>query len=339
MCLIAPALEIGRYIFQHTCNTQVFQVVKSYMPELPEVEIVKRGLEKALSPKVTITKVKFHRRNLRNILPVKNKKLIINQRILKISRRAKYILIEFDEAVLVSHLGMTGTWRVEKGENQFKDHDHIVMHLSNGQKLIYNDPRRFGIFDIVSSDKIEQYKPLAKLGPEPLSKSFSADYLFNKSRKRQVPIKTFLMDQTTVVGVGNIYACEVLFLAGISPHLKASQLTRTMSERLVRYIKEVLQKAINLGGSSINDYYSVDEEPGSYQDLHFVYGRKSQSCRKCSELIQVEVISGRSTFWCVHCQKGPRVDHERSKNSTVRKSLSSAARAQRSRRQHRQTQR
>lgn len=310
------------------------------MPELPEVETVKNGLKKNLKPGVTISKVEFLRADLRNILPVKFKNKIVSQPIIEISRRAKYILIKCEHVVIVSHLGMTGTWRIEKGSKKNKRaHDHILLYLSNGQRLIYNDPRRFGIFDIIDTDKVSTYSAFQKLGPEPLSEKFSSEYLFQKSRKRNVPIKSFLMDQAIVVGVGNIYACEALFKAKLSPFLKAAKLTAAQCSDIVKDVKAILSQAISSGGSSINNYYSVEASPGSFQDEHFVYGRKGQSCRKCRGVIQVAVISGRSTFWCVNCQKGSPPNHERTKVSSTRKNLSTSSRIKRPRGQHRKAKR
>jgi formamidopyrimidine-DNA glycosylase len=309
------------------------------MPELPEVEIVKEGLVKVLSRKTTISEIEYYRKDLRNKLPVHSKKWIEKQPILEISRRAKYILIKTPLGVLISHLGMTGTWRIRSKNEALKAHDHIQLQLSNGKKLIYNDPRRFGIFEIVATNKMNSYRRLLSLGPEPLSADFTAEYLFATSRGRKIPIKSFLMDQKIVVGVGNIYVCEALFFAKISPLIEAQQLTLEMSVQIVKEIKEVLQQSIDAGGSSINDYSSVEATKGSFQKQHQVYGRKNQSCHKCSELIQVKVISGRSTFWCVNCQKGSNNHHERPKNNTTRKTLSSPSGAQGSGRQHRKIKR
>ncbi|MBY0383650.1 hypothetical protein K2X05_00700 [bacterium] len=177
------------------------------MPELPEVEVVTEGLRKIIKPSESIKEIKFLRKNLRNTLPTKSIKDVLGQKILGLERRAKYILFETPDHWLVSHLGMTGNWRNEN--TILKAHDHIVLTFNSGTRLIYNDPRRFGIFDIIEKKKLEKDKRFSILGPEPLnSNQFNEDYLFKTSRKRKIPIKSFIMDQKVVVGVGNIYASE-----------------------------------------------------------------------------------------------------------------------------------
>lgn len=305
------------------------------MPELPEVEIVKEGLKKVFKPEVLIDEIVFRRKNLRSLLPYKEIKRVLGQPVTSIERRAKYIIMNIGGAeCLVSHLGMTGTWRVELSDKKLKVHDHIVMRLSDKRFLVYNDPRRFGTFDILSKEQFSRDKRFSQLGPEPLSDDFSLDYFFKKSRNKKVPIKSFIMDQRVVVGVGNIYACEALYEAQISPFVLAGKLKTEQIETLIKSIQDILKKSIESGGSSISDYAQVDEKKGSYQDNHKVYGRDGQTCHKCRAIIEVKVISGRSTFWCVKCQKTPRkTSNERHKNVS-RKNLQKASRITRSRRKH-----
>ncbi len=271
------------------------------MPELPEVEVVKEGLKKLIKPSDPIEKIEFLRKDLRWKLPHAYVEKLKGQKILNLVRRAKYILFETERFYIISHLGMTGSWR---NDSHLQRHDHIVLTLVSGLRLVYNDPRRFGVFDIIVKDKLPNDKKFIHLGPEPLLEDqFNAAYLYLKSRKRKIPIKSFIMDQKVVVGVGNIYASEALFLAGIRPLASASRLTKVQSETLVKSIQKVLHQAIDLGGSSIRDYKQANGESGSFQDHHFVYGRHKQTCHRCRGLIRSQVLSGRNTFWCVKCQK------------------------------------
>lgn len=272
------------------------------MPELPEVEVVKEGLKKIIKPSESIQKIEFLRKNLRSPLPFKKTGEVQGQKILGLERRAKYILFETMDHWLVSHLGMTGNWRNE--DTKLKTHDHIVLTLASGTRLIYNDPRRFGIFDIIAKKNFEKDKRFSILGPEPLqSDQFDGEYLFKVSRKRKIPIKTLIMDQKVVVGVGNIYASEALFHAGVRPLARAEKLTRAQCEKLVKAIQKVLAEAILEGGSSIRDYVQTNGASGGFQESHFVYAREGDPCRRCRGLIRSQILSGRNTFWCVNCQK------------------------------------
>lgn len=273
------------------------------MPELPEVETVKEGLKKILKPEITIRDVVFRRKDLRSPLPLKAKNKIIAQAITNIERRAKYILIHTENSLIVSHLGMTGSWRVELSKKALRTHDHVLLGLSDDSFLIYNDARRFGLFDIIDQESLKTDKRFSLLGPEPLSDGFNKDYLFAKTRQKKIAIKQFLMDQKNVVGVGNIYVCEALFVAGVSPLLPAGKLKVKQAERLVLAIQKILKQSIKSGGSSIDDYRTVDDKKGSFQQKHKVYGRKGKACFKCHSLLTMQFLSGRSTFWCETCQK------------------------------------
>ncbi|MFK8137003.1 MAG: bifunctional DNA-formamidopyrimidine glycosylase/DNA-(apurinic or apyrimidinic site) lyase [Bdellovibrionales bacterium] len=271
------------------------------MPELPEVETVKNGLiEQDLLGK-RIDEVVFLRNNLRNTLPSSLPEYFKNAKILQISRRAKYILIHTEIGVLLSHLGMTGTWRFEEKIYSQKKHDHIEIHFCN-KVLIYNDPRRFGFFDFFKLSDVKN-KYLDHLGPEPLSSSFSAEYLVQKSTNRIIPIKNLIMDQKIVVGVGNIYACEALFRAGIRPEKKSCTMNSSQFELLVEDIKDVLNEALIAGGSTISDFKQAGGESGYFQNEFHVYGRESEPCYICFSEIQNISLGGRSSFYCKSCQK------------------------------------
>jgi formamidopyrimidine-DNA glycosylase len=271
------------------------------MPELPEVEVVRRELAEITRDKPRIEKIEFLRKDLRDPMPIRKLQQLQGARILSVHRRAKYLLIETDKGGILSHLGMTGTWRVAVPGDELL-HDHIYIYLSNGMRLAFRDPRRFGIFETIDLAKQNQNARLKNLGPEPLDADFSAEYLLSKLRKRQAPVKTTLMDQKVVVGVGNIYASEVLFQSHIKPSKRAGRITREQAQVLVENIKKVLLMAIEGGGSSISDFAGTRGESGSYQDLHQVYGREGKDCVICGTQIRQAVMAGRSTFWCPTCQ-------------------------------------
>lgn len=273
------------------------------MPELPEVETVCRGLRASIGSSTVIEAVEFLRPNLRSELPHQRRHLIKGQTILAVKRRAKYIVVKTSGATILSHLGMTGHWRVSK-EKVLEKHDHILILLSNSRYLIYNDPRRFGFFDIFQG---EGHQKLNLLGPEPLEKSFSEQYFFDQLQRKSLPIKASIMDQTVVVGVGNIYASEALFLSGISP-LKSSHRLKKEEVRLLRKnIRIVLEKAIEAGGSTIQNFASSDGSSGYFQHQFQVYGRAGMLCLSCHNAkIKSKLISGRNTFWCPQCQNSKK---------------------------------
>lgn len=282
------------------------------MPELPEVEVVKRGLEKAaFGPEKTfLPKIRgwvFHRKDLRDPIPMKKLEVLKGASLQQITRRAKYLLLQTDRGTIVSHLGMTGRWKIYRSEKEVKleKHSHIELHLDNCV-LVFSDPRRFGVLDFVETKALDQSVRFSHLGPEPLEDQFSAEYLLAKIQGKEALIKVLLMDQKIVVGVGNIYASEALFHAQISPLTKGRNLSKQQAKNVVKAIKLILAKAIEKGGSSINDYIQVDGEKGSFQQLHFVYDRKGQDCRKCGAKIKSSVMGGRSTFWCPACQSAKK---------------------------------
>jgi formamidopyrimidine-DNA glycosylase len=271
------------------------------MPELPEVEVVRRQLEKITADHPSIREFQFKRKDLRDPMPMAHFKKMQGAQILSIRRRAKYLLIETSKGGILSHLGMTGSWRVAKsGDEQL--HDHIYLHLSSGLRLAFRDPRRFGIFETFDILHQNQNKRLKDLGPEPLEEAFTAEKLLEKLKNKNVSLKVALMDQKVVVGVGNIYASEALFQAQISPKLISRKLKLEKAERLVSAIKSILEKAIEAGGSSISDFKDAENSSGYFQNQHFVYDRFGLPCAICRSKIKTLRMAGRSTFWCPRCQ-------------------------------------
>ena len=273
------------------------------MPELPEVETVRRGLEMSIKGS-TIKKVDLRRKDLRIPFPKDMAKRLEGQKITAISRRAKYLLFELSgEDIVIAHLGMSGSFSVvSKLPKKYTAHDHVIWHLSDGRAVIYNDPRRFGLITLAKKTDINSHPLLAKLGPEPLSKDFTTTRLKQAIAKRNTAIKVAIMDQEVVVGVGNIYASEALFLAGINPKKPANSVTEKAT-KLVPAIKKVLQDAIESGGSSLRDFIHVSGETGYFQHHFNVYGRGGAPCYTCGEPIKTVRLGGRSTFFCPKCQR------------------------------------
>lgn len=273
---------------------------------------MKRQLESLIGCPRRIQSFDHFRRDLRFPIPKKLKTVMNGREVLGIERRAKYLLFKFADGWLLSHLGMTGAWRqISAGETKIL-HDHVQLNFADGLSLIFNDPRRFGFVDWVES--LEDHPRLSHLGPEPLTDAFTADVLFAKLRKRSAAIKTMIMDQRIVVGVGNIYASEALFRAGLRPMRAAGRVTLNECERLVKEIKIILGEAIDSGGSTIRTYRSADGSQGSFQSRFFVYERDGLECLKCNgrgrsdqktrlQKISTKMIGSRSTYWCPRCQK------------------------------------
>lgn len=285
------------------------------MPELPEVETVGRGLRQCLVGR-TLTRVDQRRADLRFPLPADFARRLTGRRVEGIDRRAKYLLLRLDNGiVLMVHLGMSGRMVVTRGQLASKlgefhhetggsnAHDHIVLSTDDGCVVTFNDPRRFGMMDLVSANELEQHKLLKHLGPEPLDPGFDGAALARLLEGKKTPIKAALLDQRVVVGIGNIYACEALFRAGISPRRLAGTVQGERADRLAKAIKAVLNAAIKSGGSSLRDYVQADGELGYFQHHFQVYDRESQACPACKAKIKRLVQSGRSTFYCAKCQR------------------------------------
>lgn len=270
------------------------------MPELPEVEILKRELKESVIGKTIVGSSKSEFR-LRRPIPNFNSS---NEKILNIFRRNKYLVIETSKFWLVIHLGMTGKLIYSQSIPK-KDHIHFVLKFLDGTNLYYEDARRFGSIDIYAKSNLQNYLeiPLFKsLGIEPLSNDFTYDS-FKNLFKNSKNIKSFLMDAQYVCGIGNIYACEILFLSSINPNRSVDSITEVEKKKLYRFIPEVLQKSIDLGGSSISDYVHTNGLKGEMQNFYFTYDRKDENCKLCSSKIEKIKQGGRGTYYCPSCQK------------------------------------
>lgn len=269
------------------------------MPELPEVETVKRGLQMMVNDTITSVEVRFPR--LRYPLDSEKLNLAQNQKILSISRRAKYLIIHLKNGYIIIHLGMSGKVTLYKKNNtpEIIKHDHVDI-ITNNHVLRYNDARRFGC--VIYSLELSSLDMLNTLGHEPFSEEFNAEYLFSKISNRKIPIKQLIMDNAIVVGVGNIYACESLFLCRISPLRLGNEITLDECYKLINIIQQVLTKAIEAGGSSLRDYRDAEGNPGYFQQSHFVYGRAKKECKVCSTHIAEVRLGQRNSFYCPNCQ-------------------------------------
>jgi formamidopyrimidine-DNA glycosylase len=271
------------------------------VPELPEVETTRRGIRTALRGRqVTEFVLRDHR--LRWPVDHALAKILPGQRVRDVRRRAKYLLIELDGGTLIAHLGMSGSLRVLPAGTPWLKHDHYELRLDRGGCLRFNDPRRFGSLHWVTGDPLE-HPLLAGLGPEPLAREFDGAYLASRARGRRVAIKQFLMDQRIVVGVGNIYASEALFRAGIHPRRAAGRVSTERYARLAVAVKAVLGEAIKQGGTTLRDYVNADGMPGYFRQELFVYERDGQPCRRCGTPIRKLAQGQRSTYFCPACQK------------------------------------
>jgi formamidopyrimidine-DNA glycosylase len=270
------------------------------MPELPEVETTVRGLAQVLDGQL-LARVEPRRADLRRPIPVDLRQRLTGARVTGLSRRAKYGVIHTDRGdALVFHLGMSGRWRVDA--EPLEKHDHLVLETGEGRVLALNDPRRFGSLDLVSSDALAGFGPFAALGPEPLGDDFSARHLHDALAGRIAPIKALLLDQRIVAGLGNIYVCEALHIAGIAPGTAGGRIATPRLERLVTAIQGVLLAAIEAGGSTLRDYARPDGELGYFFKQWRVYGREGEAC-VCGRPVKRRVDGGRSTFFCPSCQR------------------------------------
>lgn len=270
------------------------------MPELPEVEITRLGLAASLpGQRVTATHVRETR--LRQPVPDALSALLPGQQLQHIARRGKYLLFAFDKGTLLAHLGMTGTLRLMPADTPPGKHDHADI-LFGKTLMRFNDPRRFGLL-VWMEDDPAAHPLLAHLGPEPLEPAFDADYLYRITRSRSAAIKLVIMDARVVVGVGNIYASESLYRAGIRPQKPARRLTRSQCSLLVASIRDTLHDALAAGGSTLRDFFGSDGSPGYFQQHYFVYGRAGQVCRRCEATIRHLTQGQRSTYYCPQCQK------------------------------------
>lgn len=283
------------------------------MPELPEVETVRRGLLPVMEGRV-IVQADVNRPDLRWPLPLKMSARLTGQKVMALRRRSKYILADLSsgESLLI-HLGMSGRMLVSGGVlGQFhqdhpvaQKHDHVVLHMDGGARVTFNDARRFGAMDLIATPDAEAHPLLASLGPEPFGNSFDEPYFVAALKGRKTPVKSALLDQHLVAGLGNIYVCETLFRAGLSPKRIAGEISARRVATLVPIIRQVLSEAIDAGGSSLRDYRQTDGELGYFQHSFQVYDREGETCLKpgCSGTITRILQSGRSSYYCPRCQR------------------------------------
>ncbi len=268
------------------------------MPELPEVETTRRGLSPHIEG-ASVAAAVIRNARLRWPVPENLPELLTGKRVRFLNRRAKYLLMNFETGTLILHLGMSGSLRILPIDTPAERHDHFDLVFDNGKLMRLRDPRRFGA---VLWQEGDTHPLLAHLGPEPLDVHFTAHHLYHISRARRVAVKQFIMDNTVVVGVGNIYASEALFRCGISPQLESSKISLERFALLVDAIRETLQEAIEAGGSTLRDFVNTSGNPGYFQQQHWVYGRAGDPCRSCGSPIRLIKQGQRSTFYCEHCQ-------------------------------------
>ncbi len=291
------------------------------MPELPEVETVCRGLDQAMTGR-KIVSVDQNRPNLRFPFPKSFPERLAGRKIERITRRAKYVLVELDgDLTMLMHLGMSGRFEIlgdkksqkpgPTGPNGFGKHAHVIFHLDDGIKIVYTDPRRFGFMDLMKTEERDKHPNLKVLGIEPLGNELNADYIQQNFSNKQTSLKAILLNQKIIAGIGNIYACEALFRAGLSPIRKAASLAlksakaKKHAEDLVVEIRSVLTDAIRAGGSSLRDFANVDGDLGYFQHTFQVYDQEGEACKRksCDGVIERIVQNNRSTFFCPSCQK------------------------------------
>ncbi|NOD49391.1 MULTISPECIES: bifunctional DNA-formamidopyrimidine glycosylase/DNA-(apurinic or apyrimidinic site) lyase [unclassified Ruegeria] len=283
------------------------------MPELPEVETVRRGLSPAMEG-VVIEQADVNRPDLRWPFPERMAERLTGQRVDRLRRRSKYILADLSSGeTLLIHLGMSGRMTVSGDplgrfvhEHPMPEkHDHVVFHMANGARVTFNDPRRFGAMDLMPTATADDHKLLSVLGPEPLGNDFHEEHLIEAFKGKNTPVKSALLNQGIVAGLGNIYVCEALYRGKVSPRRKAGQISASRVAALVPIIRQVLQDAIEAGGSSLRDFRQADGELGYFQHSFDVYGREGEPCRTegCGATIKRITQSGRSSFYCVQCQR------------------------------------
>lgn len=271
------------------------------MPELPEVETIRRGLEPALRGR-TITQVVLRHTQLRLPLAPELTRILPGQRVIAVERRAKYLLLRLDQGVLLLHLGMSGYLRLVTAEAVLQNHDHIDLQFDDGIILRFNDARRFGLMLWLGAGAAD-HPLLAGLGPEPWDAAMTGDYLHEVAAGRTSAIKNLIMDQRIVVGVGNIYASEALYRSGIAPQAAAGRISRPRCHRLAEAIRSVLTEAVAAGGTTLRDFRDSQGKPGYFSQQLHVYGRAGEPCHGCGRPISSRRIGGRSSFFCRQCQR------------------------------------
>ena len=271
------------------------------MPELPEVETSLRGIQPYIEGE-QCQKVIIRDKRLRWPVPEDTSEILEGRKLSALTRRGKYILMDFDGYTMLLHLGMSGSVRIVSQDEAARKHDHIDLLFANQKIMRFNDPRRFGLF-LPAGDVPLEHKLLSHLGPEPLSDDFDADYLFQRSRGKQLAIKQFIMDSKVVVGVGNIYANEALFQVGIHPKRKAMRISKARYTELVSAIKQILAAAIRQGGTTLKDFISPDGKPGYFKQELSVYGRGGEPCVNCGTPLREIRMNNRTTVYCSECQR------------------------------------
>lgn len=270
------------------------------MPELPEVETTRRGIRPYVKEQ-RVTKVVIRQPKLRWPIP-ESIYTLQDQMILDVQRRSKYLLLNSPKGTAIIHLGMSGSLRITEADEAPRKHDHFDFSMENNKILRYHDPRRFGAL-LWTEEPIATHPLITTLGPEPLSTQFDGKHLFKATRKRRIAIKNLIMNSHIVVGVGNIYASESLFLAGIRPGIAAGRLTQQQCHHLCEHIKAVLSRAITQGGTTLKDFVNPDSTPGYFAQSLNVYGRTGQPCLRCDTPIKQKQIAQRSSFYCPQCQQ------------------------------------
>lgn len=270
------------------------------MPELPEVETTRRGIEPHIKGS-TVKAVVIRQPKLRWPVPKSMEHELVGEKITQVLRRGKYLLLCTKAGTVMVHLGMSGSLSIVTSSTELKKHDHVDIAMANGNIMRLHDPRRFGCV-LWFKEAFDEHPLLAKLGPEPLSDEFTGEHLFRLSRKRTAPIKTFVMDSHNVVGVGNIYANEALFAAGINPQRKAGSISKQRFKVLVDEICRILAEAIEVGGTTLKDFVGSDGKPGYFQQSLNVYGRGGEPCVNCKKPLKEIRLGQRSTVFCSKCQ-------------------------------------
>ena len=271
------------------------------MPELPEVETVVRTLEKRIKNK-KIVDINIRYKPIVKTNPSIFKKTLINQSFRKFDRRGKYLLLYLDDILLVSHLRMEGKYSINNPKDKLSKHSHIIFKLNNGKELRYNDTRKFGRFELYPLDI--DLKSFKNLGPEPFSRDFNLNYFRNYIKNKSIPIKTLLLDQSFVAGVGNIYADEILFASNVYPLKRSCRLTDDDIKNIIKYTRSILKSSIKAGGTTIKSFASIDHISGRFQQKLKVHGK--DICKVCHNKIVVDRVNGRSTYYCPKCQRGKK---------------------------------
>ncbi|MGH1456202.1 MAG: bifunctional DNA-formamidopyrimidine glycosylase/DNA-(apurinic or apyrimidinic site) lyase [Alphaproteobacteria bacterium] len=274
------------------------------MPELPEVETIRRGMENAMLGK-TFKAIQIRRHDLRVPIPKNLGQVMTGHKLNTILRRGKYIIAHLsNDTYIILHLGMSGRIHISNEDKPPLKHDHVIMYMNDDTRISFEDPRRFGMFYLSSTKNWEDEKPFSNMGPEPLNKDCTGNILFNRLKSKTAPIKSALLDQRVIAGLGNIYVCEALYRANIHPQKPCSQISHEKINALMPHIKDILNEAIKSGGSSLKDYKHTDGSLGYFQHGFKVYDQENQKCQNkaCNENIVRITQSGRSTFFCPNCQ-------------------------------------